>query len=137
MDEVWQPAASIHLLTGGAYTPGERVRPTAEHANFRHIAVLLLHKLQERSHVWSAKMIYCLESSEHASFAEALEVVLTDVQHSCSQIKLMEELCNENVHFENISDVLALHIPQHIDEPFKLAVGRADPQEVHLFTSNP
>lgn len=44
----------------------------------------------------------------------------------------MEELCDENVHLKNISDILALHIPQHVNEPLKLAMGGADPEEVYL-----
>lgn len=44
----------------------------------------------------------------------------------------MEELCYEDVHLKNIGNIFALNITQHIDEPLKLAVRRADPQEVHL-----
>lgn len=41
--------------------------------------MFLLHKFEEGSHVWSAKVVYCLESREHAPLAQPLEVVLTDV----------------------------------------------------------
>lgn len=41
--------------------------------------MLLLHKFEEGSHVRSTKVVYCLESCEHAPLAQPLEVVLTDV----------------------------------------------------------
>ena len=44
----------------------------------------------------------------------------------------MEELCDENVHLQDVGDVFSLHISQHVDEPLEVAVGRADPQEIHL-----
>lgn len=46
----------------------------------------------------------------------------------------MEELRDEDVHLEDVGDVLALHVAQHVDEPLEVPVRRADPQEVHLAT---
>lgn len=53
-------------------------------------------------------------------------------QHRRSQIKLVEELGDEDVHFQDVGDILPLHITQHINEPFELTVRRANPQEIHL-----
>lgn len=47
-------------------------------------------------------------------------------------VKLVEELCYEDVHLKHIGDILALNVTQHVNEPLKLAVCRANPQEVHL-----
>ena len=44
----------------------------------------------------------------------------------------MEELCDEDVHLKYVGDVFPLHVPQHVDEPLEVTVGRADPQEIHL-----
>jgi hypothetical protein len=44
-----------------------------------HVSVLLLHKLEESSHVWSTKVVNGPKASEHALPAQALEVVLADV----------------------------------------------------------
>ena len=49
----------------------------------------------------------------------------------------MEELSNENMHFEHVGDVFALDVTQDIDEPLEVSVGRTDPQEVDLFASHP
>lgn len=53
-------------------------------------------------------------------------------QHSCTQIKFVEELCDKYVHLQNISDVLPFHISKDVNKPLKLPVSWADPQEVHL-----
>ena len=53
-------------------------------------------------------------------------------QHGGPQVKLVEELSDEDVHLQDIGDVFPLHVPQHVDEPLEGAVGRADPQEIHL-----
>lgn len=53
-------------------------------------------------------------------------------QHCRPEIKFVEELSDENVHFQHVSDVVLLDISQHVNEPLELAVGRADPQEVDL-----
>jgi hypothetical protein len=59
-------------------------------------------------------------------------VVFTDVQHRRAEIKLVEEFGDENVYFEYISHVLSFHVSQHIDEPLKMPMRLADPQEVDL-----
>lgn len=57
---------------------------------------------------------------------------ITSYQHRGAQVKLVEELRDEDVNLEDIGDVLALHVAQHVDEPLEVLVGRADPEEVHL-----
>ena len=41
--------------------------------------MLLLHELEESSHVWSTKVVNGSEAGEHALPAQTLEVVLADV----------------------------------------------------------
>ena len=94
--------------------------------------MLLLDELEEGGHVRSTKVIDGLETSEHGAVAEALEVVLTDVEHGGPQVELVEELGDEDVHLQDVGDVFPLHVSQDVDEPLEVTVGRADPQEVHL-----
>ena len=54
--------------------------------------------------------------------AQPLEVILTDVQHSGTQVKLVEELSNEDVHLQHICHILLLHVAQYINEPLKVPV---------------
>ena len=55
-------------------------------------------------------------------------------QHCCPQIKLVEELCDEDVHLQNIGHVLLLHFSENIKKPLKLSVRLSDPEEVDLLT---
>ena len=48
-------------------------------------------------------------------------------QHGSSQIELVEELGDEDVHLQDLGDVLLFNVPQHVDEPLEALVGRADP----------
>ena len=54
-------------------------------------------------------------------------------QHGGTQVELMEELGDENVHLQDVGDVFSLHVSQHVDEPLEVAVGRTDPQEIYLW----
>jgi hypothetical protein len=45
----------------------------------------------------------------------------------------VEELRNKNMHFKDISDILALNVPEDVNEPLEVAVRGTDPQEVDLF----
>lgn len=42
----------------------------------------------------------------------------------------MEKLCDEDVNFQHIGDILSFDVSQHIDEPFEVLVRWANPQEV-------
>jgi len=44
-------------------------------------------------------MIARFKSGEQTSLGQALEVVLTNVQHCSSKIKFVKELGDENMHF--------------------------------------
>ncbi len=98
MKEVWNLSLAIDRLDPITDRLCHGVGSAGEHTNLAHITVLLLDKLEEAGHVRSAKVVDGLEAGEHAASAQSLEVILTDVQHSCSQVKLMEELSNEDVH---------------------------------------
>ena len=63
---------------------------------------------------------------------ETLFLQYNSYQHSCSQIKFMEELSNKDVHFQHICDIISFYIPQYINKPFKCAMSWADPQEIYL-----
>lgn len=44
----------------------------------------------------------------------------------------MEELRDENVHFEDICDILSFDVSQDVYEPLKMPMRRTDPQEINL-----
>lgn len=54
------------------------------------------------------------QSSEKGTFRDLLEVSLTDVQHGGTEIKLLEELSDENVNADKIVDVLVFNITNNI-----------------------
>ena len=132
VDEVGKFPALVDLFASTHDRFGEWPRTTAEDSDFADVAVFLLHEFQEGRHVGSAEVVDRLESGEHTALGDALEVVLTDVQHGGAQVELVEELRDEDVHLQHVGHVLALDVTQHVDEPFKVAVGRARPQEIHL-----
>ena len=43
-------------------------------------------------------------------------------QHSGSEVKLVEELRDEDVHFEHVGHVLPLDVSQDVDEPLEVSV---------------
>ena len=53
-------------------------------------------------------------------------------QHGSPEIVLVEELRDEDVHLENVGDVLILDVAQHVHEPLESPLRRRDPQKVHL-----
>ena len=57
-------------------------------------------------------------------------------EHSGPKIELVEKLSDEDVHLEDVRDILSLNISKDVDEPLEVLVGRTDPQEVDLFASN-
>jgi hypothetical protein len=81
-------------------------------------------------------MIDGLQPREHAPPAEPLEVILADVEHRGAQVELVKKLRDEDVHLQHARHVLLLHIAQHVDEPFEVAVRGADPEEVDLFAGH-
>ena len=53
----------------------------------------------------------------------AEECLLTaSYQHCRSQVELVEELGDEDVHLQHLSNVLLLHVSQDVDEPLKALV---------------
>ena len=57
---------------------------------------------------------------------------MSSYQHGGPQIKLVEELSDEDMHLEDVGDVLVLHVFEDVDEPLKVPMRGADPQEVDL-----
>ena len=127
VDEIGQFAALIDFFARTHDGFGQWSRATTEHADFADIAVFLLYELQKGSHVRTSEMVNCLQTGEHAPLGYALEVVLADVEHCCTQIELVEELRDKDMHLQDVGHVLPLHITQHVDEPFKMTVRRASP----------
>lgn len=136
MYEIRKLAPLIDFFTRAHDRFRQRSRSAAKYADLAHVTVLLLHKLQEGRHVRSSEMIHRLQSSEHTPLRDSLKVILANVQHRGSQIKLVEELRDKDVHLKHISDIFSLNIAKHIDEPFEMAVARAGPEEVHFLTCN-
>ena len=98
VDKVGKFASLIDLFTSTHDGFGQGPRTAAEDTNLAHVAVLLLYKLQEGRHVRPTEVVHRLQSSKHTPLGDALKVVLTNVEHRCAQIKLVEELRDENVH---------------------------------------
>lgn len=44
-----------------------------------YITMPLLNKFKERSHIWSSKMIDCLQTREYRCFRQSLEMVFTNI----------------------------------------------------------
>lgn len=61
---------------------------------------------------------------------------MSTYQHSCSQIELVEELRDEDVHFQDVGDVFAFDVSQHINEPFEIPMRWTNPQEIYLHIMN-
>ena len=53
-------------------------------------------------------------------------------QHSGAEVELVEELRDEDVHFEHVRHILPLDFPQLLDKPLELSVCGTDPQEIYL-----
>ena len=62
--------------------------------------------------------------------------IFVTYQHGSSQIELVKELCDENMHFEHIGHIFAFNVSQDIYEPLKISVRRTDPQKVHFFAGH-
>jgi len=99
MNEIRNLSCSIDGFDAITDRPCHGPRTAGEDSHFADIAMLLLDKLQERRHVWSTKMIDCFQTSEHGPTTQPLEMILTNVEHSGSQVKFMEELSDEDMHF--------------------------------------
>lgn len=101
MDKVGQLSLPIDGFTSITYGVGQRSRPAAEHTNFAnlqkkvndqyvcsnnngnhdeaHVAVLFLHKFEERGHIRPSEVVDSLQSGEHASTLEPLEVIFANI----------------------------------------------------------
>lgn len=79
MNEIGQLAAPVDILASRHDALGQRPGAAAEHADLAHVAVLALHKLEERGHVWTTKVVHGLQAGEHGRVRQSLEVVLTNV----------------------------------------------------------
>lgn len=53
-------------------------------------------------------------------------------QHCRAKIKFMEKLGNKNMDLKDVGNIFLLDIPQNLNEPLKMTMWWADPQEVHL-----
>lgn len=60
----------------------------------------------------------------------------TTYEHGRSQVELVEELCDEDVHLEHVCHVFVFNVAQDVDEPLEVTMRRADPEEVNLLTRN-
>jgi len=136
VDEIRDLSLSVNSLAAVLHRGGHGARSAGENTHFAHVAVLLLDKLQEGGHIRTSEMVDSLQSGEHAATAETLEMVLTDVQHCGSEVKLVEELGDEYVHFQHVCHVLLFHVAKHVDKPFEIAVRGTNPQKVDFFARN-
>lgn len=95
VDEVGQLPAVVHRLAGGTHALCQSRGSTAEHANLTHVRMVLLYKFEERSHVWSTKVVDGLQTSEHTAIRNPLKVVFADVLEIRKK-KLLDDEFNSN-----------------------------------------
>jgi len=105
---------------------------TAEHSKVSSLRVFLHQQSEKLNEIRTSKMSHRLEAGEQAAIGESLEVTLTNVQHGSSEVKLLFELSDEDVHGDNIAEILDLDLSDDISEPLKVALSSGHPQEVHL-----
>lgn len=65
MNKIGQLAAPVDIFTRRHDALGQRPGAAAEHTDLAHVAVLALHKLEERGHVWTTEVVHGLQTSEH------------------------------------------------------------------------
>lgn len=62
-----------------------------------------------------------------------LPLLLYDTyQHGCTQVKLLLELCDEDVHLHQLFLITCLHLTDDVRQPLEALLSPRDPQEVHL-----
>lgn len=136
VDKIGQFATLVDFLASAHDGFGQRSRTATEDAYLANVTVLLLNEFEERCHVGTAKVIHRFQAGEHTALRDALKMVLANVEHGGAQIKLVEELRDEDVHLQNVGDILAFDVAQHVDEPLKVTMRRARPQEVDFLASH-
>ena len=55
-------------------------------------------------------------------------------QHGGPEVKLVEELCNEDMNLHKILYILLLNLTDDVSQPLKLVLGTSHPDEVNLHT---
>lgn len=136
MNEIWNFSLSIDDIAAVTDGFGHGTWTTGEYTHFAHIAVLFLNKLEEWRHVGSPEMVDGSQSGEHAPLGQSLEVIFANIQHGGPEVKLVVELCDEDVHLQDVGNIFLLHISEDIYEPLEVFMGRADPEEVDFLASN-
>ena len=53
-------------------------------------------------------------------------------QHGCPEVKLVEELSDEDVNLHKVLCVLLLNLTDDVGKPLKLVLGTCHPDEVNL-----
>ena len=57
-------------------------------------------------------------------------------QHCGTDVKLLLELCDEDVNTDKIVVIVLLHLADDVGHPLKLPLGACHPQEIHLVVTN-
>lgn len=57
-------------------------------------------------------------------------------QHGSSEVKLVKELCDEDVDLDKILCILLLNLTDDVSQPLKLVLGTSHPDEVNLYRSD-
>lgn len=73
-----------------------------------------------------------LESSEQTGVMNFVELFLANVQHDSSQVKLLLELRNEDVDLQSSLGVFIFCLPNDVDQPLKVFLSLANPEEDQL-----
>jgi len=79
VDKVGKFVAPVNVFARRRDALGQRSWTATEHADFANVAVLALHKLEERGQVGTTEVVHCLQTGEHGRVGQSLEVVLADV----------------------------------------------------------
>jgi len=90
---------------------------------------IALNLSEEICEVGSSKVGGSTKSGEETGVVDLVELFLANVQHDGSKIKLLLEFSHEDVHLEQLSNVLNLCLTNDIHKPLELFLVPADPEE--------
>ena len=82
---------------------------------------------------WQRRRFFKKDLTRRRRSATKLQSSIVTHQHCHPQVKLVEELRDEDVDFQDVRlGVFLLHISKDVYEPLKVSMRRTDPQEVNL-----
>ena len=153
VEESWT-LITVGGSAGFLNTIGHAWGATGEDTDLRQKDIFFLKVVKEGIEVRTTKVGYRAQTSEQAAARNLLEVPLTNVlrikknsvilkhihgissgvtyKHGSSEIKLVKELSDKDVHLHQPILVSFLHLTDDVREPLVLLLGTGHPDEEHL-----